>query len=775
MKNLLKINSSSLNLFEMMKRPKISNKAWIKHNELFKFSYWALWLFNLQEYSKDTRILIKRISVLWKKSGSNFTFLYLKESVRLLIRFLADQAEPTIPSSGIRVKRDRLGIPRIIPSELRAKIVLKEQLIVRFVITLLSVYKVFPTRVKVKVNSITDAFTGDIRSFDCSRAIQDLNVYLCNDIKVKYLKIESASPGAVKATWGSAADIIAFWYNPSKILVLLRIYWRFAGYVHILVFILLLIIAFPFFLISVALKEQHPLGRLSVVLDKAGKARVVALCNYYIQISLYPVHKAIFQYLKTLETDGTFDQEAPLKRLVSIDSGEKYHCFDLSAATDRLPVDLQVDILNRINGFGDLWRSILDISWLFVHSTRGRKLPNGKRMINKHMFWDKYAVGQPMGAYSSWAMLALTHHIIVKESALRAGIEGFTDYALLGDDIVIKNGKVAEQYLILMNSLGVSINMSKSVISYDFAEFASRWIGNKVNFSPVGAGLILRTTRDKSYLGALLAEAFKTRLFANYGACLKILQKLPSSYRSQAFVGVWSCIGLKGAFWKIVPRDVSYIKKSIAWCLQSVASESVMVRFSLFNALYAIRGEMIYDAIEKLNKEIVVFNKNWMQLSARQWSGRFFEATTRLLSPGYWIYFIEYLKSLWELLNEIVKWNFKELTNSWQVTWDEIIKLVDAPNFDVSSIDWTNRSDIQASAKLAKKIRAYSMLIRAKSIDGSLGESNSLLLNPSIWDIVQSEGLHRIHKDLRPLIKFSKLDKGTEMIMRRSHSKKFHK
>jgi len=71
-------------------------------------------------------------------------------------------------------------------------------------------------------------------------------------------------------------------------------------------------------------------------------------------------------------------------------------------------------------------------------------------------------------------MLALTHHLIVKESALRAGIEGFMDYALLGDDIVIKNNKVAREYLNLMESLGVSINLSKSVISKDFAEFASK-------------------------------------------------------------------------------------------------------------------------------------------------------------------------------------------------------------------------------------------------------------------------------------------------------------
>jgi len=33
----------------------------------------------------------------------------------------------------------------------------------------------------------------------------------------------------------------------------------------------------------------------------------------------------------------------------------------------------------------------------------------------------RYAVGQPMGALSSWAMLALTHHCLVQVAALRVG------------------------------------------------------------------------------------------------------------------------------------------------------------------------------------------------------------------------------------------------------------------------------------------------------------------------------------------------------------------
>lgn len=50
----------------------------------------------------------------------------------------------------------------------------------------------------------------------------------------------------------------------------------------------------------------------------------------------------------------------------------------------------------------------------------------------------RYSVGQPMGALSSWAMLALTHHAIVKIASYKAGYRrGFDLYAILGDDITI--------------------------------------------------------------------------------------------------------------------------------------------------------------------------------------------------------------------------------------------------------------------------------------------------------------------------------------------------
>jgi len=77
-----------------------------------------------------------------------------------------------------------------------------------------------------------------------------------------------------------------------------------------------------------------------------------------------------------------------------------------------------------------------------------------------------------MGAYSSWAMLALTHHVIVRIAAHRVGVQNFSAYCILGDDVVIRNDLVADEYYKLMSALGVSINLSKSVNSTEFAEFA---------------------------------------------------------------------------------------------------------------------------------------------------------------------------------------------------------------------------------------------------------------------------------------------------------------
>jgi len=88
-------------------------------------------------------------------------------------------------------------------------------------------------------------------------------------------------------------------------------------------------------------------------------------------------------------------------------------------------------------------------------------------------------------------MLALTHHALVQLAAERAGVtaesEWFPDYAVLGDDIVIANRLVAEQYVKLMAEIGVGLNLSKSLTSVTgrIVEFAKRTLYKGHNISPV--------------------------------------------------------------------------------------------------------------------------------------------------------------------------------------------------------------------------------------------------------------------------------------------------
>jgi hypothetical protein len=97
-------------------------------------------------------------------------------------------------------------------------------------------------------------------------------------------------------------------------------------------------------------------------------------------------------------------------------------------------------------------------------------------------------------------MLALTHHFIVQLAAYRVRdkLEWYEGYAVLGDDLVILDTDVADEYLRLMHGvLGVKINLSKSLVSerYTTLEFAKKYYRRGVDCSPVSFKE-LREARD---------------------------------------------------------------------------------------------------------------------------------------------------------------------------------------------------------------------------------------------------------------------------------------
>jgi hypothetical protein len=149
-----------------------------------------------------------------------------------------------------------------------------------------------------------------------------------------------------------------------------------------------------------------------------------------------------------------------------------------------------------------------------------------------------YSVGQPMGALTSWAMLALTHHCIVQWAANRAGVikpgEWFSDYAVLGDDIVLANERVSREYLLILEELGVTVGLAKSLESTRGAlEFAKRFIVGNVNLSPIPIVEIVAAMRNLS-ASIELARKYKltvTQLGGILGFGYKVLGSMNGATR----------------------------------------------------------------------------------------------------------------------------------------------------------------------------------------------------------------------------------------------------
>lgn len=87
-----------------------------------------------------------------------------------------------------------------------------------------------------------------------------------------------------------------------------------------------------------------------------------------------------------------------------------------------------------------------------------------------------FYTGQPLGMYGSWPLFTLSHHFVVWLAAERAypgHQEPFQSYAVLGDDVVITDPKVAVHYRSLLDQLGVTI--SYPVSDRGCLEFAKRF------------------------------------------------------------------------------------------------------------------------------------------------------------------------------------------------------------------------------------------------------------------------------------------------------------
>lgn len=234
-------------------------------------------------------------------------------------------------------------------------------------------------------------------------------------------------------------------------------------------------------------------SRISIKYEPGGKARPFAICDFFTQSALNSIHRFCMNWLKSQVTDGTaqHSRAAQTVRKWSANPKVPLWSYDLTSATDRFPIFLQEIVVKQMfgNRIGELWKDLI--------SNRTFKGPKGEMV--------RFATGQPLGALSSWAVFAITHHLLLQTAARESfgsKSKWFKYYRMIGDDICIaRSDKVASLYKGYLDSLNVSISANKSVLPEqcsrgNCAELAKRLFHEGVEVTPVPPLAILESSRN---------------------------------------------------------------------------------------------------------------------------------------------------------------------------------------------------------------------------------------------------------------------------------------
>jgi hypothetical protein len=327
---------------------------------------------------------------------------------------------------------------------------------------------------------------------------------------------------------------------------------------------------------AAGLKEDPSiLRRISIKPDRECKERPFAMLDYFSQTALRPLHEMLFDNLRKIPQDRTFIQGDQFR--LRPPNGHKYYSFDLSAATDRFPIRVQKQVLGILIGpeRAEAWAHIM-VGYPFAYA--GRSV--------------SYACGQPMGAYSSWALFALSHHAVVWEACRRSGVDPVSaPYILLGDDIVIAHDDIAEHYKALCHSLGVEISPTKTHVSEDTCEFAKRWFHKGMEITPfplhgvienrMSFHALYETLRQSSKRGYCLPTPWQPSLF--FPRLLEALghkgRMVP--YLSRRIQMVHLLPIERVSYWELAQRALNFTYISGAKWIGSLDEDAINFAFSL--------------------------------------------------------------------------------------------------------------------------------------------------------------------------------------------------
>jgi hypothetical protein len=231
------------------------------------------------------------------------------------------------------------------------------------------------------------------------------------------------------------------------------------------------------------LKLRNPVpmdyvGTVNVTQEPGAKARFFASPRLIYQSALGHVFSGLDDLLYNLNEDCCHDQTRAVPEIQRhLSSGRIVYSVDLTSATDTFPLSLQLTCGEAL-GIPD------DALELIQFLSRARWETSDVIKNQANIDSIQWTVGQPLGMKPSFALFSCTMHALIRGIALSLGITPSGIYFQCGDDHVGFEPRVEKIFIQTLNSLGVEVSPSKSIVSDRVAEFAGFFIRHDLGFRP---------------------------------------------------------------------------------------------------------------------------------------------------------------------------------------------------------------------------------------------------------------------------------------------------
>lgn len=172
--------------------------------------------------------LVARLSLRLEKSGSKYATQYMKQCLAIILCYINRERyvmPPSVPSVAVAT----CGLPRIIPVRLRHSVLHAIDsggvniLVLRAVLTVFSYNRALPVGSPVKLDTITDHFTGSSRFLPWG-SIRPVCQELAKRFSYRGLSwpviSNNAGPNSESATWSAGLDALAFLSHPGQFVYL---------------------------------------------------------------------------------------------------------------------------------------------------------------------------------------------------------------------------------------------------------------------------------------------------------------------------------------------------------------------------------------------------------------------------------------------------------------------------------------------------------------------------------------------------------------------------